>query len=70
VSPNATHVDVVGKTLYLRQNYHFGPNKIAKYLRCYHDAGPNTPPNSAQPPRGLRRGERRDLPISLMAEYS
>ncbi len=24
-SPNATHVDVVGKILYLRQNYHFGP---------------------------------------------
>jgi transposase len=28
-SPNATHVDVVGKILYLRQNYHFGPAKIA-----------------------------------------
>ena len=37
VSPNATHVDVVGKILYLRQNYHFGPGKIAMYLKRYHD---------------------------------
>jgi transposase len=36
-SPNATHVDVVGKILYLRQNYHFGPDKIAMYLKRYHD---------------------------------
>jgi transposase len=32
-SPNATHVDVVGKILYLRQNYYFGPGKIAMYLK-------------------------------------
>ena len=32
VSPNATHVDVVGKIIYLRKNYHFGPGKIAMYL--------------------------------------
>ena len=37
VSPNATHVDVVGKILYLRQNYHFGPGKISMYLARYHD---------------------------------
>ena len=37
VSPNATHVDVVGKILYLRKNYHFGPEKIAMYLARYHD---------------------------------
>ncbi len=37
VSPRATHMDVVGKILYLRQNYHFGPGKIAKYLKRYHD---------------------------------
>ena len=37
VSPNATHVDVVGKILYLRQNYHFGPGKIAMYLKRYHN---------------------------------
>jgi transposase len=36
-SPNATHVDVVGKILHLRQNYHFGPGKIAMYLKRYHD---------------------------------
>ena len=36
-SPNATRVDVVGKILYLRQNYHFGPAKIAMYLKRYHD---------------------------------
>jgi transposase InsO family protein len=36
-SPNATHVDVVGKILHLRQNYHFGPEKIVMYLKRYHD---------------------------------
>src|ERR1700751_3343365 len=36
-NPNATHVDVVGKILYLRQNYHFGPAKIAMYLKRSHD---------------------------------
>ena len=36
-SPNATHVDVVGKILYLRRNYHFGPAKISMYLKRYHD---------------------------------
>jgi len=35
--PNATHVDVVGKILYIRQNYHFGPAKISMYLKRYHD---------------------------------
>lgn len=36
-SPGETDADVVGKILYLRQNYHFGPLKIAMYLRRYHD---------------------------------
>jgi transposase len=36
-SPNATHADVVGKILYLRQNYHCGPGKILMYLARYHD---------------------------------
>lgn len=36
-SPNATQVEVVGKIVYLRRNYHFGPQKIAMYLRRYHD---------------------------------
>jgi transposase len=35
-SPNATHTEVVGKIIYLRQNYHFGPGKIAMYLQRYH----------------------------------
>lgn len=28
---------MVGKIIYLRQNYHFGPAKIAMYLKRYHD---------------------------------
>jgi hypothetical protein len=28
---------VVGKITYLRQNYHFGPQKIAMYLKHYYD---------------------------------
>jgi hypothetical protein len=30
-------LQVVGKIIYLRQNYHFGPQKIAMYLARYHD---------------------------------
>lgn len=37
VSPRATRVEVVGKVIYLRQTYHFGPHKIAMYLKRYHD---------------------------------
>jgi transposase len=37
VSPNATDAEVVGKIVYLRQSYHFGPHKIAMYLKRYHD---------------------------------
>ena len=36
-SPKATEVDIVGKIVYLRQTYHFGPEKIAMYLHRYHD---------------------------------
>jgi hypothetical protein len=36
-SPNATRTEVVGKIIYLRQHYHFGPAKIAMYLQRYHD---------------------------------
>ena len=36
-SPNATSAEVVGKIMYLRQSYHFGPHKIAMYLKRYHD---------------------------------
>jgi transposase-like protein len=35
-SPNATSSEVVGKIIHLRQNYHFGPLKIAMYLQRYH----------------------------------
>jgi transposase InsO family protein len=37
VSPNATSAEVVGKIIYLRQSYHFGPEKISMYLRRYHE---------------------------------
>ena len=36
-SPRATRTEVVGKIVYLRQNYHFGPAKISMYLKRYHD---------------------------------
>lgn len=37
MSPNATKGEVVGKIIYLHQSYHFGPHKIAIYLKRYHD---------------------------------
>jgi transposase InsO family protein len=36
-SPGATKIEVLAKLLYLRQTYHFGPDKIAMYLDRYHD---------------------------------
>jgi transposase len=36
-SPKATKTEVVGKIIYLRSNYHFGPTKIRMYLKRYHD---------------------------------
>ena len=35
--PRATKTEVVGKIVYLRQNCHFGPQKISMYLKRYHD---------------------------------
>lgn len=35
-SPRATPTAVVSKILYLRQTYHFGPGKIADYLKRFH----------------------------------
>jgi transposase InsO family protein len=35
-SPQSTPREVVSKILYLRQNYHFGPGKIADYLKRFH----------------------------------
>jgi hypothetical protein len=37
VSPWATSSEVVAKIVYLRSNYHFGPQKIQMYLTRYHD---------------------------------
>jgi transposase InsO family protein len=36
-SPNATEQEVIGKIVYLRQHYHFGPQRVAMYLKRYHD---------------------------------
>ena len=36
-SPKATKTEIVGKIVYLRQYYHFGPLKIQMYLKRYHD---------------------------------
>jgi transposase InsO family protein len=35
-SPTAFSRDIVGKILYLRENYHFGPGRIANYLQRFH----------------------------------
>ena len=35
--PHETSTEIVGKIIYLRQNYHFGPAKIAMYLKRYRD---------------------------------
>src|SRR3954447_15140606 len=35
-SPRATPTEVVSKVLHLRQTYHFGPGKIADYLKRFH----------------------------------
>jgi transposase len=35
-SPRATPPAVVSKILYLRQQYHFGPGRIADYVRRFH----------------------------------
>ena len=36
-SPNETPAEIVGKIVYLRRHYHFGPSKISMYLKRYHD---------------------------------
>lgn len=36
-SPRATPPPVISKILYLRQHYHFGPGRIADYLKRFHD---------------------------------
>jgi transposase InsO family protein len=59
-SPNATSGEVVGKIVYLRQSYHFGPRKIAMYLKRYHDVEVST----SGVWRILRRLEMNRLPAS------
>lgn len=34
--PRATPLEVISKILYPRQRYHFGPGRIADYLRRFH----------------------------------
>jgi len=36
-SPRTTKEEVVTKIVYLRRYYHFGPHRIAMYLKRYHD---------------------------------
>jgi transposase len=60
VSPNATKAEVVGKIVYLRQHYHFGPHKIAMYLKRYHDV----PISPSGVWRILRRLDMSRLPAS------
>jgi transposase len=40
--PHATSAEVVGKIIYLSQNYHFGPAKISMYLKRYHEIDVST----------------------------
>src|SRR5688572_14911932 len=35
-TPRATSREIVSKILYLRQRYHFGPGRIASYLKRFH----------------------------------
>ena len=35
--PHETSTEIVEKIIYLRTSYHFGPTKIAVYLKRYHD---------------------------------
>ena len=41
-SPNETPTEVIGKIIYLRRHYHFGPRKISMYLARYHDVAIST----------------------------
>ena len=60
MSPNATKGEVVGKIIYLRRSYHFGPHKIAMYLKRYHDV--QISPSGIW--RILKRLDMRRLPAS------
>ncbi len=60
LSPSATRAEIVGRIIYLRQHYHFGPHKIAMYLKRYHEIGIS--PSGVW--RILRRLEMSRLPTS------
>jgi transposase InsO family protein len=68
-SPRATATDVVSKILYLRQHDHFGPGRIAAYLKRFHEIAiatstvhrilckhgmPRLPANQKHQPHGTR----------------
>jgi hypothetical protein len=56
----ATNTDLVGKIVYLRQRYHFGPMMISMYLARFH--------NTSISPSGVYRilkGLRRPRPVSF-----
>jgi transposase InsO family protein len=74
--PRATAREVVSKILYLRQHYHFGPGRIAAYLRRFHQIAiatssvhriltrhgmPRLPANQKHQPHG-RRWQRYEKP--------
>ena len=63
VSPNATRTEVVGRIIYLRQHYHFGPAMIAMYLKRYHDI--QISPSGVSRVHSTRRDATQDLRISL-----
>jgi Homeodomain-like domain/Integrase core domain len=74
IRPNATRTEVVGKIIYLRQHYHFGPAKIAMYLKRDHEvqispracgASPEAAPVPCEGhPDRQRARVRRQLPLA------
>ena len=75
ISPNATRSEVVGKIVYLREHYHFGPHKIAMYLKRYHDiqispvgcvADPQAPGH--EPAAGLAALQAAHRPVEAIRE--
>jgi transposase InsO family protein len=75
--PHETPAEVVGKIVYLRQHYHFGPLKISMYLKRYHDIeighsgvyrvlkrlGLNRLPSSQRYKRHTQRWKRYEKPL-------
>ena len=75
--PHETSAEVVGKIVYLRQHYHFGPLKISMYLKRYHDIeighssvyrilkrlGLNRLPSSQRYKRHTQRWKRYEKPL-------